>query len=617
MTVADQSAARLTRRVPRTVRLTPQFVNRIRDQLRTHNFNTDPQIRLHGFLFGTIDSHLVTVQAFRSLLRDELRAITSQSDTRISAAFLRINAAAKRDPELSSYKMIGWFCFSLHPGLQERDVEFHNGYFHRASDIALVLKPEQNSEFLAEFYTRSLNASLSSQDYRWGSLRLPTDQVVAGSIDVTIQARMTDSIYLRAYHGVGSPPAAAPRRKLLSRLKLGSRKIADHDRLLNAARNQSADLAITSRRQPASRATATKGSGVDNPFPRAGKVPGSSRIRNTPRIFDLDLGAAEPDYDFPVAAGTPPTVPALIPPKRERGPWLSSIAIFLAVATTTALVLLIGVPRLFNVRPLATLVQQGFRESGLGLRTTSQGNGVLLTWNRQNPVVLSAERGVLHINDGSRQRHILLDPGQITGGAVLYRSLSGDVTFRLEVHGAGGKTISETTSVLDGGKPDGVSPETPEPSSGTASDPTPNTRETHLLAKATTEQNQTPAQPVAAEERTQSPAHVNGPSNDSAGEGTPASSYLPARAVRLILPDVASLDPAALLRVSDVKIEVSVDDTGRVTDARSAKESASINQAVISQAIKAAKQWRYEPAKFQDHNVASNEIIIFQFHPGQ
>jgi protein TonB len=75
---------------------------------------------------------------------------------------------------------------------------------------------------------------------------------------------------------------------------------------------------------------------------------------------------------------------------------------------------------------------------------------MLLTWNRDLPVIQSATKVVLSISDGDRRENIELDPNQVRTGSILYPPITGDVSFQMEVtdpHQA--KTTSESLRVLD------------------------------------------------------------------------------------------------------------------------------------------------------------------------
>jgi hypothetical protein len=94
-----------------------------------------------------------------------------------------------------------------------------------------------------------------------------------------------------------------------------------------------------------------------------------------------------------------------------------------------------------------------FPAPGLGLRVESQGDRLLLSWNRHHPAVRNSKGGLLQIDDGPKRRQIILDSAQILNGSVLYRPTSDDVTFRLEVEGMRDGKVSESMRVLEAAGP--------------------------------------------------------------------------------------------------------------------------------------------------------------------
>jgi len=88
--------------------------------------------------------------------------------------------------------------------------------------------------------------------------------------------------------------------------------------------------------------------------------------------------------------------------------------------------------------------------SPLALREERTAGGMLLTWNRDLPVIQSASKVVLSISDGDRHENVQLDPNQVRTGSILYPPITGDVSFQMEVTDArGSKTTSESLRVLD------------------------------------------------------------------------------------------------------------------------------------------------------------------------
>jgi TonB family protein len=100
-----------------------------------------------------------------------------------------------------------------------------------------------------------------------------------------------------------------------------------------------------------------------------------------------------------------------------------------------------------TVPPVATAQQDS---SPLSLRVERTSGGMLLTWNRDLPVIQSATKVVLSISDGDRHENIQLDPNQVRTGSILYPPITGDVSFQMEVTDPKqSKTTSESLRVLD------------------------------------------------------------------------------------------------------------------------------------------------------------------------
>jgi len=88
--------------------------------------------------------------------------------------------------------------------------------------------------------------------------------------------------------------------------------------------------------------------------------------------------------------------------------------------------------------------------SPLSLRVERTSGGMLLTWNRDLPVIQNASKVVLSISDGDRHENIQLDPNQVRTGSILYPPITQDVSFQMEVtDGHNAKATSESLRVLD------------------------------------------------------------------------------------------------------------------------------------------------------------------------
>jgi protein TonB len=169
--------------------------------------------------------------------------------------------------------------------------------------------------------------------------------------------------------------------------------------------------------------------------------------------------------------------------------------------------------------------------SPLSLRVERTSGGMLLTWNRDLPVIQSATKVVLSISDGDRRENIQLDPNQVRTGSILYPPITGDVSFQMEVtdpHQS--KTTSESLRVLDPRPSPLDQPSTPTPA------PTASAKET------------APAKPAAAE-----PA----PASTETAEEAPAPSRPAANLKPFNAPSLAArLRPATSTDLPDAPVEV-------------------------------------------------------------
>ncbi|MCC6857794.1 MAG: hypothetical protein IT158_04500 [Bryobacterales bacterium] len=86
----------------------------------------------------------------------------------------------------------------------------------------------------------------------------------------------------------------------------------------------------------------------------------------------------------------------------------------------------------------------------LQLAATDREGQLEVTWNREAPMVRSANRAVLTITDGPYRRDMELDTEQIRNmDKVVYTPVTGDVNLRLEVF-AGDRSLSESVRKLKG-----------------------------------------------------------------------------------------------------------------------------------------------------------------------
>jgi hypothetical protein len=99
------------------------------------------------------------------------------------------------------------------------------------------------------------------------------------------------------------------------------------------------------------------------------------------------------------------------------------------------------------VQPTAPLLRMGF--------SAAHENGLWkLSWDRGTMDVLKPNGAVLDIKDGGNQQQIHLTPADLSSGTIFYTSRSGDLSFSLQLEGAGSTApMEEHVRILEGPPP--------------------------------------------------------------------------------------------------------------------------------------------------------------------
>lgn len=95
-------------------------------------------------------------------------------------------------------------------------------------------------------------------------------------------------------------------------------------------------------------------------------------------------------------------------------------------------------------------------------------------------------------------------------------------------------------------------------------------------------------------------------------ESTPALNFVPAEAIRKVVPDLPGISIATPMQI---QVNVKVDATGRVTEAQLVSDRGNRTPRLTFAALGAAKQWIFKPATLRGQNVASDHLIVFRFGP--
>jgi len=445
------------------VRFAPQFVRRFSTLAQRNSRPARSEIT--GLLYGSSENSVVTVQEFKSFL-DRPESSDSGASVRASLAdaFDKLIAASRTEPEISTLEVLGWYSLRPAGGLLGGDVDFHNLNFFRPTDIALVAWQDSGTDLLLEVYSRSADALLSPQDHRSGVVRIGSGATTAGPVEVTVCAKISDDFYLRTYGlGNGTDP--------FSTLDYWKRALASASQTFAALKPKIEKLKITPANPPEPigdppdlRKPAEPPPNLEGQEAYEAAVKGTKR---EPEVADLvTLPPAKAVLRQMWLEGSP-GVPALRTPPKQKVAWTSAIWMFsvliFAFAAGCTFVLIYGLRLPGRSQQLLMPTQSN---TALGMRLDPQGDRLLLSWNRSNPVVISAQDGLLRIADGSKHREVHLDAAQVANGSVLYQRNSDDVTFELDVHGKQGNTLSESIRVLDSqksGKAPNSSAPKPEP----------------------------------------------------------------------------------------------------------------------------------------------------------
>lgn len=80
----------------------------------------------------------------------------------------------------------------------------------------------------------------------------------------------------------------------------------------------------------------------------------------------------------------------------------------------------------------------------LGLTVNKVDDNLSVKWDRQSPAVKTALKGLLEIEDSGYTKPVDLDTAQLQNGALIYRSSTGTVRFRLTVYPKARVSVTET-----------------------------------------------------------------------------------------------------------------------------------------------------------------------------
>jgi len=154
-------------------------------------------------------------------------------------------------------------------------------------------------------------------------------------------------------------------------------------------------------------------------------------------------------FDFPV--------PEIAPSRRPGKKFYSTLAIFVATFVISAAGM-VGYNayeamlknRAAAAEAAATAAQASVPPLRMGFSAAHENGLWKLSWDRGTMDVLKPSGAVLDIKDGANQQQIHLTPSDLSSGTIFYTSRSGDLSFSLQLEGAGSTPLEEHVRILEG-----------------------------------------------------------------------------------------------------------------------------------------------------------------------
>jgi TonB family protein len=221
------------------------------------------------------------------------------------------------------------------------------------------------------------------------------------------------------------------------------------------------------------------------------------------------------------------------------------------------------------------------RWAELHLDARPAGRQLEVSWDGSAPAAVSATRALLSVTDGETHHEMELNPAQIRSGRYTYTPSQGNVGFRLILYGKG---------------------------IGVAGDAVRVTAIPNLIA--------TPVDTQAGD-AARTTAEASPPAAGAPPASTAARILSPPSTVHEVQPNIPEGIRSRIREQIVIPVEVAVNERGRVTGATvSSAEQDGLHRYLAEQAQKAARQWRFTPARAKGGSrAAANKTIHFVFTP--
>ncbi len=280
----------------------------------------------------------------------------------------------------------------------------------------------------------------------------------------------------------------------------------------------------------------------------------------------------------------------------------------------------------------------------IGLRAARQNGDLLLTWNRDAAPVARASSALLVIQDGQSERQIPLNAKQIQSGSVLYSPVSEQIQMQLTVTSPASSVSESVLVILPKAGPPQIklqaTKRTPEPPANMASAPeesapvralkpftapapaakAPQTAAIDDVPALATGLNQSaPARlplAVSAPQVVRPQAPPPPAAEPAAAPAAPPlvrSEYHPPEALTKVVPQFPQALRAIVVKPKTVQVRVSIDDKGKVTKVEPLRQP-DIHGMLIEESVRAARGWRFRPARQGSQAVPSEMVLSFAFN---
>ncbi len=152
---------------------------------------------LAGFLFGTAGEDFVQVETVRQFPKTDT-ALAFTKFTR--KQFEELIEASRLDPALEPLQLVGWY--RLHGDgdlrLQSQEVWFHERFFKKQQDLALVFGPKKDGGSVL-IRSRSQDGTFSSTQHSSAKSRFDRSRIQELSLDLQSGPIFKNETYLKAY----------------------------------------------------------------------------------------------------------------------------------------------------------------------------------------------------------------------------------------------------------------------------------------------------------------------------------------------------------------------------------------------------------------------------------